>query len=62
MKKTVVQHHHLAYDPPIVVALFQSEHWCITQMNRRKSCSKGFIKALEVWIALNRDDAVDLAE
>ena len=32
------------------VRLFQGEHWTITQMQRRKRISKGFLRALKYWI------------
>jgi len=59
-KKAVIQHHHISYKPEVVVPLFKSEHWAITQMLRRKKCSMGFIKSLKVFVALNESQAEDL--
>ena len=60
MKKAVIQYHHISYSPEVVVALYKGEHYILTQMNRRKKVSWGFIKSLEVWIALNKDSAKDV--
>lgn len=60
VKKSVIQPHHISYKPEIVVILFKGEHWLITQLNRRKNVSMGFIKALKVWLALNEDSAKEL--
>jgi len=64
--KTVIQKHHLIYgsekpkQAEEIVKLYQGEHWAITQLQRRKKISKGFIKALKLWILLNEDKAQDL--
>jgi len=67
MVKAVIQTHHLEYqeksDGPKIgetVILYKGEHWAITQMQRRKNISKGFIKALKYWISKNEDLAIDL--
>ena len=68
-KKTYnVQTHHLEFQRKDKVAekqgetvrLFQGEHWTITQMQRRKRVSKGFLKALEFFIDSSKDKAVEL--
>ena len=66
-KKHVVQRHHIVYadegkGPEVVVLIYQGEHWAITQLQRRKHISKGFIEALEYWIAENRYKAVELSQ
>ncbi len=67
-KKVVIQKHHLIYpsDKPkqeeVVEKIFKGEHWLLTQAQRRKKISKGFIKSLKLWILLNEDKAVDLNE
>ena len=59
--KRVIQHHHISYDPEIVVPIYKGEHWVITQLQRRKYISKGFIKTLKHFIAINEDQAQDLS-
>ena len=66
-KKQVIQTHHLEYQRKDegektgeTVKLWKGEHWAITQLQRRKNISKGFLKALEYWINQVRNDAVDL--
>jgi len=59
-RKQVIQQHHICYDPETTVKLYKGEHWIITQLQRRKKVSKGFITALKVWLALNEDRAEDL--
>jgi len=54
---SVIQNHHISYKPEVVVPLYKGEHWIITQMQRRKNISKGFITALKVYIALNEHKA-----
>lgn len=64
--KIVIQNHHLVYENEkhrqreVVVKIYKGEHWAITQLQRRKKISKGFIKALKLWILLNEDKAEDL--
>ena len=42
-----VQRHHITYDPEWVVPIFIGEHWTITQLQRRKHVSRGFIISVE---------------
>ena len=64
--KKVIQEHHIIYgnkehkQEDEKVKLYKGEHWAITQLQRRKNFSKGFIKALKVWILLNEEKAVEL--
>jgi len=68
MNKKVIQTHHLEYqrkDKTIektgeTVLLYKGEHWAITQLQRRKNISKGFVKALEFWLANIKNSAVEL--
>ncbi len=62
-----IQNHHLVYlnpDHPGVreetELIYQGEHWAITQLERRRYISKGFIKAIKLWLLLNEDKAVEL--
>ena len=61
MKKNIIQYHHLSYNPEIVVPIYKGEHYLITLLNRHKKISLGFIKSLKVFIALNENEAEDLA-
>lgn len=70
--KKVIQTHHLIYQKKSdikegkkkigpTVRLWKGEHWAITQLQRRtKNISKGFLKALEYWVAENRNKAIDI--
>ena len=62
MKKSIIQHHHLSYNPEIIVPIFKGEHYLITLLNRHKKISLGFIKSLKVFIALNENQAEDLSK
>ena len=64
----VIQTHHLEYQRKDEVSekegktvrLYKGEHWAITQMQRRKRISKGFLKALRHWIREVEENAIDL--
>ena len=65
--KVVIQHHHLEYQKGKFedktgeqVLIYKGEHWAISQLQRRKNISKGFIKALEFWISKVKDSAIEL--
>lgn len=58
----VVQRHHISYDPEVMVFLHKGEHWILTQLQRRKKISKGFIKALKVWMALHESEAKEVSK
>jgi len=59
-KSGVIQEHHISYEPEIKVRMYQGEHWVITQLNRRKKISKGFIASLKKWLWENQDKAIDV--
>jgi lipopolysaccharide biosynthesis regulator YciM len=40
--------------------VYQGEHYVLTQLQRRKYISRGFIKSLKYFVALNEDRAIDL--
>jgi len=42
-----VQRHHITYEPEWVVPIFVGEHWTITQLQRRKHVSRGFLESVE---------------
>ena len=62
----VIQNHHIVYAEEShkqreeTVKIYKGEHWAITQLQRRKNISQGFIKALKFWILLNEDKAICL--
>jgi len=58
----IVNVHHVSYDPEVTVKMFKGEHRCVTLMERysRRTVSRGFIKCLKVFAALNEDRAVAL--
>lgn len=64
--KLIKQNHHIVYrnenhkQADVIVTVYKGEHWAITQLQRRKNISKGFIKALKYWLLLNEEKAVDL--
>jgi hypothetical protein len=64
--KQIIQKHHIIYkndehkQKDLTVDLYKGEHWCITQLQRRKYITKGFIKALKFWILINEDNAIEV--
>ena len=59
-KKKIIQKHHISYDPEIAVYMSRGEHWLMTQLNRYKHISTGFVIALRVWLALNEHNAKEI--
>jgi len=66
MSKLLTQRHHIIYanekpkQEEVVVPVYKGEHYLISMLSRRKNISKGFIKHMKVWLALNEDKAVEL--
>ena len=64
--KRIVQKHHIKYKDKDgydwVVRIYKGEHWAITQLQRRKFISKGFITSLKYWIEQHESSAIDLEE
>jgi len=69
MAKRVIQEHHLIYSHPdhptqkeVTVKLTKGEHRIVSLMAQytRKFVSTGFIKCLEVFVALRKDEAEKL--
>ena len=67
----IVQEHHIIYAHPdhksqkeVVAYITKGEHGILTKMQWwcKGTVSKGFIKALRIWIALNEDRAINLEE
>ena len=65
-KERVIQPHHLIYDErkgqEVTVKLYKGEHRIATlmQIYCRKNVSKGFMKWLKFYLAINEDRAIDL--
>lgn len=67
-KPSVTNFHHIVYSSPdhpeqeVVVKVRKSEHLVLTRIQWycRKTVSKGFIKALKSFVALNEDRAVEV--
>ena len=58
------QKHHISYDPEITVIIYKGEHAILTKIGwyEKNTVSKGFIRSLKSWIALNEDRAIELEE
>lgn len=61
-KPRVMQRHHITYEPERTVIIYKGEHMILTRLQWRKYISKGFIEALEQFIADHKDAAVSLDE
>ena len=65
-KKPVINVHHLIYTEKegqeVTVRVRKGEHLCLTRLDwyTRKTVSKGLIKALKVYVALNEDRAEEV--
>jgi len=59
-QRSVVQEHHLSYEPEVKVRLFKKEHYWVTVAYRFRPISKGFIKSLKKFIMDKEEEAVDL--
>jgi len=57
---TVIQEHHIEYTPPWTVKVFKGEHWVLTQLQRRRKVSIGFLISLQHWIESMKDYAVEI--
>ncbi len=67
----IVQKHHIVYaskDHPsqeeVTVYLTKGEHGILTRLSWwcKKTVSKGFIRALKIWIAMREDEAITITE
>jgi len=65
-QKKVIQSHHIIYrndehkQKDVTANIYKGEHWLLCQLHRRSNISRGFIKDVKVWLALNEDRAIDL--
>ena len=63
----MIQKHHIVYEnlehkqKDVIVDVFKGEHFILTQLNRRRKISKGFVKCLKVWLALNDSEINDVS-
>jgi hypothetical protein len=55
-----IQRHHITYKPEWIVSIYRGEHWAITQLQRRKYVSTGFIKSVGYELARLAKNAIDL--
>jgi len=68
MKKQISQVHHIVYpsekhpEQELTVKITKGEHRIASLLSwyTRKFVSKGFIKMLKIWIAMNEDRAEEL--
>ena len=60
--KTVIQEHHVTYDPEWTVMVFKGEHFILSHLQWRKKFSKGFLIALHDFIRTHEGVAVNLGE
>lgn len=62
-QKAVIQSHHLIYSndehgqKEVTANIYKGEHMILLHLNRRTNISEGFIRSLDVWLALNRHKA-----
>jgi len=57
---SVIQCHHITYNPPDTVFIFKGEHLILTYIQWRKKFSKGFIRALKIVIEAQEKTAIEL--
>jgi hypothetical protein len=57
-----VHKHHFSYDPEIIIKVYAGEHQILTLINRysKRTVSRGFIRNLKAWIALNEYRAEEI--
>ena len=55
---SIIQRHHITYDPPLVVYVRCTEHWILTTLQRMKVPTKGFLIALKHYIKDNKLKAI----
>ena len=63
MNKRIVQRHHISYEKPVItVKVTKAEHHVLSLMTWycKKFVSKGFIRALRIFIKTNKDRAEGL--
>lgn len=63
MSTRKINRHHISYEPEIIVKIYSGEHQILTLLDRyeKRTVSKGFIRALKVWLALNEHRAREIA-
>lgn len=58
--RTVIQDHHVSYDPEWIETVWRGEHFILSQIQWRKRYSKGFINSLKEFIRVNESLAFEL--
>jgi hypothetical protein len=61
-RKRVTQGHHVWYEPPWVVPIFQGEHQIFTLLSWRKHTSQGFIIGMKEYIRVHEATAENLGK
>jgi hypothetical protein len=65
-KKRIINRHHIIYEniehkqKELVVNITRGEHMILTRLSWHKFISKGFIKALKMWIIQHEDEGEEL--
>jgi hypothetical protein len=59
-RHSIVQTHHISYNPEVKVKVFKGEHYILTLIQRRRKFSKGFVQGLESEIPRIEEVSVNL--
>jgi len=59
-KKIIIQKHHISYNPEWIVKVRRAEHFYITRLNNFKTLSRGFLRALLVFVIKHWKEAKEL--
>lgn len=60
LHSTVIQNHHISYNPEVIVPVWKGEHYILKLLLARRRPSKGFIQHLKIWLAENEPKAEEL--
>lgn len=59
--KSIIQTHHLSYDPDVNVKMYAEEHYYISKIDRfKRPLSKGFLTALSYFVLRHTVGSKDL--
>lgn len=64
-RRSSIQEHHISYDPEVTVIVYKGEHAVLTRLGwycSKRRPSKGFVKALKLWLAKHEHRAVELTK
>jgi len=60
-KKSIINKHHISYDPEIVVKIWKGEHQILTRLSwTKRAPSKAFVIEIKKWLKENQHKAIDL--